>query len=88
MFGARYKYLALIPSRAAMKEMMQLGFAISDCKEILENGYDAPRKRAKDTEEKWLDRGAKTYNVVIVKSVNYAFNEEVYLITHVGEFTR
>lgn len=88
MFDVRYKSLLLIPSRAAMKEMMQLGFALSDCKEILENGYEAPRKRAQDTEEKWYGKRNKTYNVVIVKSVNYALNEEIYLIIHVGEFTR
>ena len=60
---------------------------IADCKEILENGY-SPRKRKKNAEEKWLDRGNKTYNVVIVKSFNYLYNEDVYLITHIGKFTK
>ena len=88
MLDVRYKSLLLMPSRSAMREMMQLGFALSDCKELLEQGYDAPRKRAQGTEEKWLRRGTKTYNVVIVKSFNYMLSEEVYLITHVGEFSR
>ena len=60
---------------------------IEDCKEILEKGY-SPRKRKKDTIEKWMDYGNKTYNVVIVKSFNYMNNEEVYLITHFGMFTK
>ena len=88
MFNMRYKSLLLIPSKSAMREMMQLGLTLADCKEMLEKGYDAPRTRAQDTEEKWFDKRNKTYNVVIVKSFNYMFNEEVYLITHVGEFTR
>jgi len=88
MFDVRHKSIPLIPSRSAVKEMMQLGFTLSDCKEMLEQGYDAPRKRASGTEEKWYDKGSKTYNIVIVKSVNYMLNEEIYLITHVGEFSR
>ena len=41
-----------------------------------------------DCEEKWLNVGKKTYNVVVVKSFNNFYNEEVYLITHVGRFSR
>ena len=59
---------------------------IEDCKDILEDGY-APRKRSKDTIEKWLDCGNKTYNVVIVKSYNFMYKEDVYLIKHIGRFS-
>ena len=86
-FDIRYKGLKLVPSRSAAYEMSRLGLDLSDCKEILEKGY-SPRRRAKDTEEKWLDRGNKTYNVVIIKSYNYLFDEEVWIIKHVGTFTR
>tara|TARA_Y100000310_G_scaffold322234_1_gene381044 strand:- start:1525 stop:1806 length:282 start_codon:yes stop_codon:yes gene_type:complete len=88
MFGLRYKTLRLIPSKTAAEEMLKYGLMISDCKHILKEGYDAPRKRAKDTEEKWLDKGNKTYNVVVVKSFNFMYNKDVWLITHVGRFTR
>ena len=84
----RYEGLRLIPSKSAADEMTKFSFAAVDCKEILERGYPAPRKRAKDTEEKWLDKKNKTYNVVVVKSFNYFYNEEVYLITHVGRFSK
>ncbi|MEK6922246.1 MAG: hypothetical protein AABX08_00415 [Nanoarchaeota archaeon] len=30
----------------------------------------------------------KIYNIVIIKSYNYLYNEEVYLIAHVGRFTK
>ena len=53
---------------------------------MLQNGHDAPRKRAKGSEKKWIVRGNKTYNVVIAKSHNFFYNEEVYVITHVGKF--
>lgn len=88
MFNLRYQGLRLIPSKSAAEELLKHSLAIRDCQEILENGYAAPRKRAKDTEEKWLDQGNKTYNVVVVRSFNFMYNEDVWLITHVGEFTK
>ncbi len=87
MFNITYKGLRLIPSKSAAEELLRYGLTIDDCKEILENGYE-PRKRGKDTVEKWMDSGNKTYNVVIVRSYNYFYKEEVYLITHVGRFTK
>ena len=87
MFDVRYKGLLIIPPRSAGKELSQCGLMIADCKEILEKGYE-PRKRAKDTLEKWMDFGNKTYNVVVVKSHNFLYREDVYLITHVGTFTK
>jgi hypothetical protein len=92
MFDVRYKGLRLIPSKSAGREragreLLQYGLMIADCKEFLENGYE-PRKRGKDTIEKWMDFGDKTYNVVIVKSYNYMYQEDVYLIKHVGKFTK
>ena len=35
-----------------------------------------------------MDFGNETYNVVVVKSYNYFYKEEVYLIKHVGKFTK
>ena len=87
MFDVRYKELRLIPSKTAGSELLRYGFMIVDCKEILEKGY-SPRKRKKGTIEKWLDYGNKTYNVVVVKSFNYFYNEDVYLIIHFGRFTK
>ena len=87
MFDVRYNELRLIPSRTAARELAEYGFMIADCKEMLEKGY-APRKRKKNTIEKWMDYGNKTCNVVVVKSFNYMYNEEVYLIIHFGEFTK
>ncbi len=87
MFNIHYKGLRLIPSKTAGRELTKFGFMIEDCKEILEKGY-SPRKRKKETIEKWMDYGNKTYNVVIVKSFNYLYNEDIYLITHFGEFSK
>lgn len=87
MFNIHYNGLRLIPSKTAGRELTKYGFTIEDCKEILEKGY-SPRKRKEGTIEKWMSYGNKTYNVVVVKSFNYMCNEDVYLITHFGEFTK
>jgi len=87
MFNVAYNGLRLVPSKSAGRELLKYGLMIEDCKEILENGY-APRKRSKDTIERWMDFGNKTYNVVIVKSYNFLYREDVYLIKHVGKFTK
>lgn len=83
----KFDGLQLIPSVSAMTEMCFLGIDLQDCAEILEKGYTR-RKRAKGTLERWLDKGKKTINVVAVRSYNHSLEEEVYLITHVGRFTR
>lgn len=67
--------------------MNHVDLDLGNCKHILEHGY-SPRKRARDVVEKWLDKGQKTYNVVVVKSFNFMLNEEVWLIKHVGVFTK
>ena len=82
----RYKGLRLIASKSAIREIMRYGISVSDCKNILEEGFDAPRRRAEGTEEKWLREGTKTYNVVVVKDYNHFYEEAVYLITHIGRF--
>ena len=86
-FSVKYEGLSIIPSRSAMRELSRYGLGVEDCKEILEQGY-SPRKRGKNTIEKWMDVGNKTYNVVIVQSYNYQYKEEIYLIKHVGKFGR
>ena len=87
MLNIRFQGLRLVPSQSADLEMLNLGLMIEDCKDILEQGY-APRKRAKGTVEKWLDCKNKTYNIVVVKLYNFLYQEDVYLITHIGRFTK
>ena len=59
-----------------------------DVLEILEDGCDAPRKRKEGTIEKWLGKGKKTYNAVIVKGYDETMKEEVWVLIHFGKFTR
>lgn len=87
MFDIRYHGLRLVPSKAALQELMRYGFMLADCKLILEQGY-SPRKRKKDVVERWYDEGNKTYNVVAVLSFSHFYCEDVYLVTHIGKFTR
>jgi len=66
----RYNGLQITPSYAAMRELMDEAMTLLDVLQILEEGYDAPRKRKKGTIEKWLNKGNKTYNAVIAKDYN------------------
>ena len=88
MFRIRYKDLKLILSKSAKEELFKYGCTLEDCKKILEEGYDAPRKRKGDVVEKWFDRGNKIYNCVIVKDHNEIIQEDVWVIIHLGKFGR
>lgn len=88
MFNEKYKGLRIAISHSAMQELMQEGKTIYDVVEILENGYDAPRKRKKGTIEKWMNKGKKTYNVVIVKDYHEIVKEDCWVLIHFGKFTR
>jgi len=87
MFDIKYNGLRLIPSKSAVRELLKHELMVEDCQEILEKGYE-PRKRAKDTIEKWLDFGNETYNVVVVKDYNEIVKEEVWVIIHLVKFTK
>ena len=80
--------LRLIPSKSARNDMFNLGLTIEDCKKIVAYGYFAPKKRKKGVYEIWYSKGNKTYNIVIISSFNVDLKEDVYLIKHVGRFTR
>ncbi len=88
MFNEKYKGLRIAISHSAMQELMQEGKTIYDVIEILEEGYDAPRKRKEGTIEKWLDKGKKTYNAVIVKDYHEILKEDCWVLIHFGKFTR
>ena len=88
MFNEKYKGLRIAISHSAMQELMQEGKTIYDVIKILEDGYDAPRKRKAGTIEKWLDKGKKTYNTVIVKDYHEILKEDCWVLIHFGKFTR
>jgi len=88
MFNEKYKGLRIAISHSAMQELMQEGKTIYDVVEILETGYDAPRKRKSGIIEKWLDKGKKTYNAVIAKDYHEILKEDCWVLIHFGKFTR
>ena len=88
MFNEKYKGIRIAISHSAMQELMQEGKTIYDVVEILENGYDAPRKRESGTIEKWIGKGKKTYNAVIVKDYHEILKEDCWVLIHFGKFTR
>jgi hypothetical protein len=87
MLSVRYAGLRIAPTRAAQRELFKLGLDLQDCVEILDDGY-SPRKRAKDTIERWLDKGNKTLNAVIAKDYDDTRNEECWVLIHIGKFTK
>lgn len=88
MFNEKYKGLRIAISDSAMRELMQEEKTIYDVVNILENGYDAPRKRKLGTIEKWLDKGKKIYNVVIIKDYHEILKEDCWVLIHFGKFSR
>ena len=88
MFNEKYKSLRIAISYSAMQELMQEGKTVFDVVEILENGYDAPRKRKQGTIEKWLDKGKKTYNAVIVKDYHEILKEDCWVLIHFGKHSK
>jgi len=86
MFSEKYGGLRIVVSDSAMRELMKEEKTLYDVAEILEEGYEAPRKRKAGTIEKWLDRGNKTFNAVIVKDYNEIMKEDVWVLIHFGKF--
>lgn len=88
MFVEKYKGVRIAVTNSAMQELMKEEKTLYDVVTILEEGYDAPRKRKKGTIEKWLDRGNKTFNVVIAKDYDEIMKEDCWVLIHFGKFTR
>lgn len=83
-----YSGLVIIVTDSAMRELFRYRKTLNDVIKILEEGYVAPRKRKPDTIEKWLDKGNKTFNVVISKDFNEIRNEECWVLIHFGKFSK
>ncbi len=81
----RFHGLQLLPTRAALTELMECNLTLLDALDILENGYNcAGSKRKKNKIENCLDKGKKTLKVVVVQVLYYSLDEEIWHITHVG----
>ncbi len=88
MFIERYKDLRIAVTHSAMRELIKEEKTLYDVVEILEEGYDAPRKRKAGTIEKWLGKGNKIFNVVIIQDYDEIMKEDCWVLIHFGKFTR
>lgn len=88
MFDERYNGLRIVVSDAAMRELVKHEKTLNDVVKILSEGHDAPRRRKEGTIEKWLDKGNKTFNAVIVQDYNEMMKEDCWVLIHFGKFTR
>lgn len=84
--NARYEGLRIFVSNAAMRELCKHGWSTEDVVEILIEGKDAPRKRKKDTIERWLTRKNKVYVAVIARDYHEKLKEECWVLIHFGKF--
>ncbi len=75
-------------SRSAMVELCKEGLDLHDVLDILENGTESPRRRARGTIERRLERRGRVHEVVIVEDHHHVLNEDVWLLIHVGTFTK
>ena len=84
-----WKCLPVIPSRRAADEMIREKLMIHDVIEVLETGYDCARSRRRENiVERCVDVKNKILKAVVARSYNYDMESEVWVITHVGRFTR
>ena len=88
MFAEKYNGLRIIITDSAMRELMKEEKTLYDVVKILEEGHDAPRKRKANTIERWLNKGNKTFNVVITKDYDEIMEEDCWVLIHFGKFTR
>ena len=88
MFTDRYKGFRIAITDSAMRDLMKEEKTLHDVVKVLEEGYNAPRKRKEGTIEKWLDKGNKTFNIVIAKDYDEIMKEECWILIHFGKFTR
>ena len=88
MFNIKYKGLRIVVSDSAMRDLMNEGKTLYEVISVLEEGYDAPRQRKTGTIEKWLNKGNKTFNVVIAKDYNEIMKEDCWVLIHFGKFSR
>ena len=87
MFCEKYQGIRIAVTNAAMIELVKEGKTLYDVVTILDEGYDAPRKRKPETIEKWLNLGNKTFNVVIAKDYDEIMKEDCWVLIHFGKFT-
>ena len=83
-----FRRLRIVVSDSAMRELIAEEKTLHDVVEILERGYLPPRKRKKGIEERWLDKGNKTFNAVVAQDFNEVMREECRVLIHFGKFTR
>ena len=88
MFYWTYHGLRIAVTDSAMRELIKEGKGLNFIVKVLEDGYDAPRRRKKGTIEKWMNKGNKTFNVVVVKDYDEVMKEECWVLIHFGKFTR
>lgn len=88
MADEKYKGLRIAVTDSAMRELMKEEKTLYDVVRILEEGYVAPRKRKLGTIEKWMNKGNKTFNVIIVKDYDEIMKEDCWVLIHFGKFAR
>ena len=80
-----YRGQLLVPSRAAMSELMTQGADLFDVLKVLEEGYDCHHsRRARGVLERCLDRRGRMVKVVVAASYNLSMDRDVWVITHFG----
>ncbi len=88
MLDVRYQELKIDVSKAAATELLKHNMDLYDVKKVLEEGSTSPRKRKKETVEKWLNKGNKTIEVVVVKVYDEVIKQHKWLLIHCGIFTK
>lgn len=83
-----WRGLPLLPSKAAMNELLKFGMTLQDVKNVLEHGEASGKKRQKGIHERTLPKGSKRIKVVVARSYNYSFKTDCWIVVHVGRIER
>lgn len=78
----------IVPTKLAQQQLVDNESNLEDVVAVLEQGYFSPRKRRWGTVEKWLNKGRKVVEAVVVEKWDEAVQENIWLLIHFGKFTR
>ncbi|MDP3742245.1 MAG: hypothetical protein Q8R15_02945 [Candidatus Micrarchaeota archaeon] len=85
MLAPFFEGLRVVGSKAAERELFDLGLWLNDAVEVLDSGFECSRSRRKsDKIERCLRKGNRVLRVVGAYSYNYLLREEVLVIVHVS----
>ncbi|MFH1589850.1 MAG: hypothetical protein ABIB43_04755 [archaeon] len=84
----RFQGFRVSVTKSALNDMLKNNLDLTDIKQVLEKGRTSPRKRKKNTIEKWLDKKGKIIEVVVAMDYNETLRKKEWVLIHCGVFSK